>query len=79
MCSTDVGSEDATVVVIIEDMLIRTNLTTWRLSETNWELCASITTWKLRDLIGDLNRLKPHRVVSIICLVLCEKLLVHRS
>lgn len=77
LLSADSGSEDAAVIMVVQDVLVGTNFTTWRLLESNGVLLA--TSSASRDLIGNLNRLEPHRVVLVVSLVLSEDLLVHGS
>ena len=65
----------AAVGVIVEHMLVATNLATgWGL-ETDWEDEPAQDT----DLIGQGNWFEPHLLVSIVTLVLLEDLSVERS
>jgi len=74
--STDSRTENTTVVMIIQNMLVRANLATRRLFKSDREL---FTNNASRDLVRNLNRLKPHSVVDVIGLVRVKDFLVHGS
>lgn len=77
MLGADSRTENTTIVMIIQNMLVRTNLATRRQIESDGVLLTTSST--SRDLVGNLNRLEPHSVVGAVSLVALEDLLIHRS
>ena len=61
--------------MIVQDVLVRANITTRRRLEANWE----DQTAEVRDDVRMRNWLKPHERVLVICLVLLVDLLIHRG
>lgn len=77
MLGTDSRTQNTAVVMVVQNVLVRTNLTTGRSLKSDGVLLT--TSSASRDLIGHLNRLKPHGVVDVICLVSVKNLLIHWS
>jgi hypothetical protein len=67
------------VSMVVQNMFVRANFTTWRSFETYRELPTTFVSIDTGDFIGNLNRFKPHGVVSRSFLVFCENLLIHRG
>jgi hypothetical protein len=61
--------------MIVQDVLVRANITTGRRLEANWE----DQTAEVRDDVRMHNWLEPHERVLVICLVLLVDLFIHRG